>query len=143
MTNPIIENFSLSQLKQFLLDENLNAHYTCNPKEQDFFVYTTPGGMDFQDSYKQKLVEAKFWIQYFPLADSFSLNVNFFAVLDGAPIGANDFIEKVPNAVRPYEYYNGQKIRWLRSGELYVKETPINCPFNAYPGIDTILPVKK
>lgn len=138
----IVENFNLTELKEFLTSQSLDTTYTCSPRPQDFYIYTTPNGMDYQSSYSHYEVGAKFWIQYFPLADTFSLNVNFFATLDGSAIGEDDFIEKVPTAIKPYEYYNSPKIQWVRQNEIYIKQIPENCPFNVYPNIQSIVEIQ-
>jgi hypothetical protein len=140
----IIENFNLSELKAWLTDSNLYEKYSCTPTKEYFFIYTTPGGMDAQNSYRNDEVCAKFWIQYFPKANAFALNVNFFANIDGAPIGSTDFKRLVPQAVLPYEYYNGEKISWIYNEEtgVYNKVKPVNCCFNLYPNILTIIPTK-
>jgi hypothetical protein len=133
----IIENISLSELKDFLISQNLSQKYTASNQEQ-WYRHTTPEGMDAQNSYEKKDVCAKFWIQYFPLSNQFALNVNFFANIDGAPIGPQDFIRLIPEATRPYEYYNSEKIQWKYQDGIYLKIKPDICPFNLYPNILTI-----
>lgn len=137
-SNIIIENFTLQELKDFLATANLNTKYTCTPYPNYFSLLTTANGMDEQDSYRKSEVEAKFWIQYFPIADIFSFNINLFATLDGAPISCVDFLSKLPSATGQYEYYNSPKITWVRQGEVYVKDTPPHCPLGAFPQINEI-----
>ncbi len=140
----IIENLSLTQLKDFLVEQNLWTKYTALPRQSEWNVLTSPDGMDIQAKDADAEVCTKFWIQYFPFGNVFALNVNFFANLDGAPINAEDFKQKLPSAVKPYEYYKGLKIRWVYNKEqnIYTKVKPEVCTFNAYPLIDTIIPVE-
>lgn len=136
----IVENLSLTELKDFLVTQDLWNKYTTSLNPQ-WYNHTTPNGLDAQNSYTKELVCAKFWIQYFEKADQFALNVNFFANVDGAPIGPQDFIRLVPSAVKPYEYYNSEKIRWVLENDMYVKVKPDSCTFNLYPNILTITPI--
>ncbi len=135
----IIENLSLTEVKDFLITQDLWNKYTTSLNQQ-WYIHTTPAGLNTQNSYAKEPVCAKFWVQYFPISNQFALNVNFFATLDGAPIGSQDFIRLVPSAVKPYEYYNSEKIRWVLENYMYVKVKPEVCPFNLYPNILTITP---
>jgi hypothetical protein len=137
----MIENFSLSELKNFLGEQSISQNYVCLPIPSYLSIYTTVEGMDMQNSYEKYEVCAKFWIQYFPLSSQFALNVNFFANIDGAPIGSQDFIRLIPTAVKQYEYYNSEKIRWVYETDMYVKVIPTGCPLGAYPNILTITPI--
>jgi hypothetical protein len=104
-------------------------------------IYTTPEGVDAQTSYETENVCAKLWIQYFPRINQFGLHINFFANIDGAPIEVEDFIRLVPTAMKQYEYYNSEKIRWVYENDTYIKVTPTDCPFGSYPNILTITPI--
>lgn len=140
----IVENLSLTEVKELLTSQSLWNKYTITPDSDQWYIHTTPNGLDAQNSYEKEKVCAKFWIQYFPKANAFALNVNFFANVDGAPIGSTDFKRLVPKAVLPYEYYNSEKISWIYNEEtgIYNKVKPINCCFNLYPNILTIIPTK-
>lgn len=133
-TPPIIERLSLTELKEFLIYQDLSNKYTTRD-DQIFKRFTTPEGMDLQNSYVGFPVETKLWIQYFPRANQFSLNVNFFATVDGAPINPEDFLRLVPTAERIVNYVNGLKIRWIQDESgVYKKHMPevvtINVPSN-------------
>jgi hypothetical protein len=137
----IIENLSLAEVKALLIEQNLWNSYVITPTQDDWYVHTSPDGLDQQVSDPEAGVCAKFWIQYFTKSNQFALNISFFTTLDGAPVGSNEFIRLIPEAVKPYQYYNSEKIRWVCENDMYVKVKPTKCPFNLYPNILTITPI--
>lgn len=124
MTTPIIERLSLSELKEFVTQQDLSSKYTMdNPSR--FITLTTADGIDNQTGYNGFDATAKLWIQYFPLANQFALNVNFFAIIDGAPLNPEDFLRLVPIGETVVNYVNGLKIQWIKNNNgVYVKHSP-------------------
>jgi hypothetical protein len=95
--------------------------------------------MDLQNSYEGLEAQAKLWIQYFPRANQFSLNVNFFANVDGASINPEDFLRLVPIGQRMVNYVNGLKIRWIQDESgVYKKHMPEVVTINLPTGFDHI-----
>lgn len=136
MSIPIVERISLSELKEFIVMQNLVNLYTAD-NDEIFKRYVTIEGLDAQP--KNTDCMAKLWIQYFPIANQFSLNVNFFATIDGKSITPEDFIDKVPTATKLINYVNKLKIQWIQdeSGvyRKYIPDMPI---INLPPGVDNI-----
>lgn len=137
-TPPIIERLSLTELKEFLISQDLCNRYTAQDDEI-FKRFTTPEGMDLQNSYAGLPVETKLWIQYFSRANQFALNVNFFATIDGAPINPEDFLRLIPSATKVVDYVNGLKIRWIQDESgVYKKQMPEVVTINVPSGLDHI-----
>lgn len=135
---PIIERLSLTELKEFLVSQDLSNKYTTED-DSIFKRFTTPEGMDLQSSYADMSVEAKMWIQYFPKANQFAFNINFFATIDGAPLNSEDFLRYVPDATKLVNYVNGLKIQWIMNDNgVYVKHMPEVVTINVPSKIDNI-----
>lgn len=141
MSTPIIERVSLTELKTFLLEQSLSSNFMMDTEER-FKKYTTPEGMDIQNSYAGCYAEAKVWIQYFRLSNEFSLNINFFATIDGASINPEDFLRHVPTGIKVVEYVNSQKIRWVNDDTgNYVQVLPPTPVYKLPEGTEMIYPI--
>lgn len=108
---------SVTELKNFLQEQNLFVSYTSGERPDMFETLTTPEGIDQQVGFSGFPYQAKWWISYNQYSDDFTFCVGHFDH-DGNAISRETFTSAIPDLFASrYDETNERK--WTKDGDVY------------------------
>lgn len=127
---------TVTDLKNFLTTQNLNAAYTSPEIPEMFQGLVTAEGIDSQNSFQTLSYDAKFWISYNQHSDRFTFCISYFDH-DGNKISKETFAQAL--GYLPAAQYDETNERyWVKTGSVYILQPIANAVVKL--GIKTISP---
>jgi hypothetical protein len=108
---------SVTELKNFLQEQNLFGLYTSGERPDMFETLTTPEGVNQQVGFSGFPYQAKWWISYNQYSDDFTFCVGHFNH-DGNAISKETFASAIPNTYAS-KYDETKERKWTRDGDIY------------------------